>query len=206
MYLQQPFGARSKAETDFLVFCALIESERIDLSTTVFEIAQILRCTKSKANSLIYQYELRNFRDDISNVKSSGVVNSISRMLDTCKFVYVDKFILCSVPDQFAREMIENELSKSGHIVEYGSNRNILRITPLALLDLYEKFGELGTKDSQKRIHKAVRLDELKMIRSNPAKLQDLAQAIFNSSKQILGFGNLSLQILAVLPEILNQG
>jgi len=118
-----PFGSLTKSELEFEIFAALVDSGIIELdNSSNFDIARFLRCTMSKASSMIFQYQMRHGAevDDPESWKLALlehvklVVSSIVKSNDTVEFV---------VEEKFWREAFINDLKKINVFSDTSFNR-----------------------------------------------------------------------------------
>ncbi|WP_224278509.1 hypothetical protein [Nocardioides lacusdianchii] len=152
-----PFGSLSKGELELAVFSALVGAELVDSDDRPFRLAKALRCTPTRASSLVFNYRLRTLSSDPAK---AGLLRAI-RVVEDNEAAKHNQVIL-NVEDRFWREVLIDELKNHDVFTDSSFNRERLVLSAKSFVSACEKvFGDEGekiaaavrraTKDGKKR-------------------------------------------------------
>lgn len=116
-----PFGSLSKTEIELAIYGALVDSGLVDRNLRPFDLAMKLRCTPTRANSLIFNHQLRMAADEKSEGSLSTAVNVVRDTSEAKK----GKVVL-NVEHRFWREALINRLKEHDIYTDTSFNRERL--------------------------------------------------------------------------------
>lgn len=117
-----PFGSLSKAEIELAIYGALIDSGLVEPNLRAFDLAMELRCTPTRANSLIFNHQLRMAADG----KADGSLSAAVKVVRDASEAKKGKVVL-NVEHRFWRESLINRLKEHDIYTDTSFNRE--RIT-----------------------------------------------------------------------------
>ena len=136
-----PFGSLTKAELELALFTELVRAEIVDPDERAFRLAQALRCSPAKANSLVFNYRLRHTTADSVQ---DGLVRAI-RVVKDAEAVRHRRVIL-NVEQRYWREVLVDELKNHGVFTDGSFNRERLTMDAKDFLAACEAmFGDTGS-------------------------------------------------------------
>lgn len=137
-YLSNGFGAMTKSELDILIFHLLNTSADIKGKSN-YEIANKLLIPESKVKSLrlnaALKYEQANHKAVLANI-----VLRITRKMQMPEFDSGEVTITLENPVE--QRELEHAIKSAGRNIEYGLNRELFKIKPIALFELVASFFE----------------------------------------------------------------
>lgn len=131
-YLAHGFATLPKRELDILVF-HLISSSKDIKDRNNYEIANKLRTTESKVKSLRLESSIKH-----NQVNHKAVIGDIVRQFieEMKKPDFDGTYVSIGMEDPIYKREFEYAIKRLGNHVEYGINREILKIKPLQLLEI----------------------------------------------------------------------
>jgi hypothetical protein len=131
-YLAIGFGAMTKNEMDILIFHLLSESEEIKYKAN-YHIANKLQITESKVKSLrlnaALKYKQANHKAVLANI--------VTRIIDEMeKPEFLSGVVTITVENPVEQRELEYAIKSVGRNIEYGLNKELLKISPIALFEL----------------------------------------------------------------------
>jgi len=131
-YLSNGFGAMTKSEMDILVFHLI--SESIDLrNKSNYHVANKLKITESKVKSLrlnaALKYNQANHKSVLANI-----VTRITEVM--AKPDFESGLVSITIENPVEQRELEHAVKSVGRNIEYGLNRELLKISPIALFEL----------------------------------------------------------------------
>jgi len=148
VFLNPSFSAISKIEIDNLVFKILIETEVINEKDQVYNIAKQLNITPTKARNLLFQYELRQIKNE-ETLKAE-----IISAFEGIKFSKDGEYISLGIESPILKEEIKSRFKELKHFPDSSFASEILRISPSGLIDFIDSFLDEPTKNSLERVLK----------------------------------------------------
>ena len=135
-----PFGSLTKSELELALFTALVRVGIVDPDERAFRLAQALRCSPAKANSLVFNYRLRHTSADSVQ---EGLASAI-RVVRDAEAVTHGRVIL-NVEQRYWREVLVDELKNRGVFTDGSFNRERLTMDAKDFLAACEvMFGDTG--------------------------------------------------------------
>lgn len=201
-YLEQPFGSRSKSETDLLIFAALVSRGDVDPSASAFSIASRLHITKSKARSLLYSYQIRIASDQSPEFGGLTFTPQLAQCFRNCEFVYETPYITLTIDNQLSREALQDQLEDLDFVVEFGQNRNNLKITPEALFVIVGRHQWLMSDERMNSIPDSLSINQLNILKSEAHKKKDHVLRIIEASSKVAGLNDIFAGLKNLIAEI----
>jgi len=131
-YLSNGFGAMTKSEMDILVFHLISESEDLKNKTN-YHVANKLKVTESKVKSLrlnaALKYNQANHKAVLANI-----VSRITEEMEKPDFE--GGLVSITVENPVEQRELEHAVKSVGRNIEYGLNKELLKISPIALFEL----------------------------------------------------------------------
>lgn len=147
-YLAHGYGTMPKREIDILVFHLISKSPKLE-SKRNYDIANELRLTETKVKALRLEASLKHK----PAIHKAVVGNIISRLVDEVqKPSFSDGEISVSLEDPVEKREFEFAVKENGSHVEYGINREILKIKPLQLFELIISTLEDGEAEFERLV------------------------------------------------------
>jgi len=123
------FGARSKSETDLLVFSLLIDAGLVDPKAHAFETAKRLTISTTKVKSLLQTWYLRHQPGE------AELRQSIVEIILSARFVKDSNYVALTITNGFVRDYFVSRVQRLDHQADRSFNPEIVRITSDALAD-----------------------------------------------------------------------
>jgi hypothetical protein len=131
-YLSNGFGAMTKSEIDILVFHLISESKDLKNKSN-YHVANKLKVTESKVKSLrlnaALKYNQANHKAVLANI-----VSRITEVMDKPDFE--GGLVSITVENPVEQRELEHAVKSVGRNIEYGLNKELLKISPIALFEL----------------------------------------------------------------------
>lgn len=131
-YLSLGFGAMTKTEIDILVFHLLSESEHIK-SKANYDISNKLQITESKVKSLRLNAALKYNQANHKAVLANIVTRITEEM---AKPEFQGGVVTITIENPVEQRELEHAIKSVGRNIEYGLNKELLKISPIALFEL----------------------------------------------------------------------
>ncbi len=151
-YLDNGFGAMSKRDIDVLVFHLLSESEDLR-GMSNYHVGNTLRISETRVKSLKMEASLKYAQPDHKEVIAKIIQALIEEMK---KPSFQDGYVEIGLEDPVQKRELEEAIRRIGHHVEYGINREILKITPLGFLEIIMDNVDDGEKEFRNLVRKHV--------------------------------------------------
>jgi hypothetical protein len=139
-YLLPAFGARSKTETDLLVFSCLVEARAIDPDGPIFDIARALNITPTRARSLLLDWQLH------SSVPSD-LRQAFAKAIKKTRFSKDGTLLTFGVENPLLKEEIVASLKRKGFFADSSFSKEIIRLPVEALGEFLDEIVDDKTKD-----------------------------------------------------------
>ncbi len=147
-YLSNSYGAMSKKEIDILVFHLISESKYIK-GITNYEVANKLSLTESKVKGLILESSLKHNPADHKAI-ISDIVNRLIEEVNKPDFNNGD--IQISLENPVDKREFEHAVKEINGYVQYTLNKEVLKISPMNLLEIICDNVENGEEKFKKII------------------------------------------------------
>jgi len=128
---ERGIGAISKKDYELLVFHHLDASGA--LGKWNYEVANTLKITESRVKALRLESSIRHKQANHKAVLGSIVLKIVDEIN---KPEFKDGFVSLTLENPIERREFEYAVKLAKHSIEYGINREILKISPLALFDV----------------------------------------------------------------------
>jgi hypothetical protein len=139
-YLLPAFGARSKTETDLLVFSCLVEAKAIDPDGPIFDIARALNITPTRARSLLLDWQLRSSAP-------SDLRQAFAKAIKKTRFSKDGTLLTFGVENPLLKEEIVASLKRKGFFADSSFSKEIIRLPVEALVEFLDEIVDDATKD-----------------------------------------------------------
>jgi hypothetical protein len=145
-YLAPAFGARSKYETDLLVFSCLVEAKAIDPDGPIYDIARGLNISPTRARTLVLNWQLRTTAN-LGDMKSAIVA-----ALKKTRFSTNGTLMTFGVESPLLKEEIMARLRSAGVFTDTSFSRELVRMP----VDAFVEFLDTVVDDETKKAIKTV--------------------------------------------------
>lgn len=175
LYIQNSFGSISKRELDIYLFHAFRKMGKIQ-GDDAWKIAQSLRISKSKAQTLLYESTLRYGMDDV-NSKIKAALNSLPRLID-------GEVVWLMVGDKYVRETMRAYLMERNIVTDLSFASEIIKMP-------VEGYWELQEKYNKENLSKMKREEFIKKLKKMPKDMlsdflsQTVGNAVSDGVKQL---------------------
>lgn len=131
-YLSHGFGSMTKSEIDILVFHLISDAEEIKDESN-YKVANILQITESKVKSLrlnsSLKYKPANHRAVLGNI--------VTRIIDEMqKPEFESGQVTITLENPVDQREFEHAVKLAHRNIEYGINRELLKVKPIALFEI----------------------------------------------------------------------
>ena len=131
-FLAHGFGAMTKTEIDILVYYLLSESSEIKDKSN-YHVANKLQITESKVKSMrlnaALKYKQANHKAVLANI--------VTRVTDEmAKPEFESGKVTITIENPVEQRELEHAIKSVGRNIEYGLNKELLKISPIALFEL----------------------------------------------------------------------
>ena len=133
-FLEPSYGAISKTEIDNQVFTSLVKCGAIDSKSQVYDIARQLNVTPSKARNLLFQYQIRQSKDD------NTLRQEISETFRGMRFHKDGDYISFGVESPILREEIKSSFKKIKFFPDGSFSSEIIRVPIDGLVEFIDTF------------------------------------------------------------------
>jgi len=155
-YLAYGFGSMTKSEIDTLVFHLISGSEGINGESN-YHIANRLQITESRVKALRMNAALKYNQANHKNVLAVIVKRYIDALQKTD---FEGGVVAISLENPVEQRELEHAVKLKGEMIEYGINREILKISPLALFELVVSVSADSDKDLKKIVQANIQSKE----------------------------------------------
>lgn len=131
-YLTGGFGTMTKSEMDILIFHLISESKDIKDKSN-YEVSNKLLIPEAKVKSLrlnaALKYKQANHKSVLANI--------VTRITDEIKKPeFENGIITITIENPVEQRELEHAIKLNGRNIEYGLNKELFKITPIALFEL----------------------------------------------------------------------
>lgn len=131
-FLAHGFGAMTKSEIDILVYHLLSESSEIKDKSNYY-VANRLQITESKVKSMklnaALKYKQANHKAVLANIVSRVTKEMAKPEFESGK-------VTITLENPVEQRELEHAIKSVGRNIEYGLNKELLKISPIALFEL----------------------------------------------------------------------
>lgn len=131
-FLSHGFGAMTKSEIDILVFHLLSESDEIKGKPN-YHVANKLQITESKVKSLRLNAALR-YKQANHKAVLANIVTRITEAMNKPDFEGGQ--VTITIENPVEQRELEHAVKSVGRNIDYGFNKELLKITPISLFEL----------------------------------------------------------------------
>lgn len=139
-YLSPAFGARSKTETDLVVFSALIEANALDPEAPVYDIARALNITPARVRSLLLNWQLR------STPAQSDLRSRIVEALKKTRFSKDGTLLTFGIESPLLREDVTARLKLKGVFPDASFSKELVKLPVEAFVAFLDDVVDDQTK------------------------------------------------------------
>jgi len=122
-YAATAFGSLPKTEIDLQVFSILVDLEVIEINRAAYRMARALNITPSKAQALLFQYQLRNISEDDTD-------HEIMLAITTARFWKDGDKLSFGVTSPIVKAALTAKMEEKGVFADISLSGNILRVDP----------------------------------------------------------------------------
>ncbi len=151
-YLDNGFGSMSKRDIDVLIFHLLSYSEDIR-GMSNYHVGNVLRISETRIKSLKMEASLKYAQPNHKEVVA-GIIQALIEEMKKPEFQ--NGYIEVGLEDPVQKRELEEAIKRIGHHVEYGINREILKMKPLGLLEIIIDNVEDGEKEFKNLVKKYI--------------------------------------------------
>lgn len=143
-----PFGSLPKSELELLLFSAMITSGIIDIdSASNFSLARRLKCSPTKASSMVFNHRLRGAAENAADTNSQ--LAAATKVVMNRKGSR-DGEVTLNVEDRFWRSELTERLKEAGVYTDTSFNRERIILDEKSFYEVCPKvFGEAGKEISE---------------------------------------------------------
>jgi hypothetical protein len=145
-YLTPAFGARSKSETDLLVFASLVAAGAIDPAGPIYDTARALNITPARARNLLFNWQLRS-TDPQADLRA-GLIAALQHT----RFATDGSLMSFGVESPILREEFRARLKRKGIFADASFSQELLRLPVPAFVDFLDELVDDDTKKALRAI------------------------------------------------------
>lgn len=131
-FLAHGFGAMTKTEIDILVYHLVSESSELQYKSN-YHVANKLQITESKVKSMRLNAALRYKQANHKAVLANIVIRITDEM---AKPEFESGQVIITIENPVEQRELEHAIKSVGRNIEYGLNKELLKISPIALFEL----------------------------------------------------------------------
>lgn len=131
-YCIPSFGSMSKHDFDLLMFDSMVKMGVISDNPTIYDVMKDLKVTRSKARTLIYEYQLRKIQDE------GQLREQLRELMKTPLMSTLSKNVCLEVDNPYLVDFIRNELKGLGFITDGSFHAELVKMSTEAFASLYE--------------------------------------------------------------------
>jgi hypothetical protein len=143
-YLNPAFGARSKYETDLLVFSCLVEAKALDPGGPIYDIARALNISPTRARTLVLNWQLR------TAMSLGDIRGAMAAALKKTRYSTDGTLMTFGVESPLLKEEIVARLRKAGVFADTSFSRELVRLPVAAFVDFFDGLVDDETKKAIK--------------------------------------------------------
>jgi hypothetical protein len=139
-YLDPAFGSRSKAETDLLIFTALVRARGIDPNGPIYVIARAFNITPGRARTLVLNWQLRDdsYRGELTEMLRAA--------LSRTKFSKDGTYLAFGVESPLLKEEIVARLKANRVFSDATFSKDLVRLPVDAFVDFLDDLVDPDVK------------------------------------------------------------
>lgn len=122
----------SKHDLDLLMFDSMVKMGVISKTPTIYDVMRDLKVTRSKARTLIYEYQLRNTQDE------DQLREQLRELIKTPLISTISQNVCLEVDNPYLVDFIRNELKRLGFITDGSFHAELVKMSTDAFAALYE--------------------------------------------------------------------
>ena len=122
-YAATAFGSLPKTEIDLQVFSLLVDLKVIETNRAAYRMARALNITPTKAQTLLFQYQLRNISEDDTD-------HEIMLAITTAKYWKDGDKLSFGVTSPLVKAALTGKMEEKGVFADVSLSGNILRVDP----------------------------------------------------------------------------
>lgn len=134
-YTTPAYGSITKRDIDILLFMELQKLGIIDKEPQLYDIIRLLRVTRSKARTLLYEANLRRLTTDDLNT-------ALKSLLSEAMFIGNDEYIGLEIGNPFLIDHLKAILRQLGHITDGSFSPELVRLKVDAYTSLIQFYLE----------------------------------------------------------------
>lgn len=139
-YLSPAFGARSKAETDLLIFAGLIEAGLVDPEAPLFDTARRLNISTTRVRNLLFNWQMRS-------PTPFDLRQAFAGALKKTRFSKDGTLLAFGVENPLLKEEIIASLKRKGFFADASFSKEIVRLPVEALVEFLDEILDDKTKE-----------------------------------------------------------
>lgn len=148
-YCVPSFGSMSKHDIDLLMFDSMVKMGVISDNPTIYDVMKDLKVTRSKARTLIYEFQLRKIEDD------DQLRSQLRKLMKTPLMSTMSKNVCLEVDNPYLVDFIRNELKRLGYITDGSFHTELVKMSTEAFASLYESIlSEVSKREIKDKLVK----------------------------------------------------
>lgn len=148
-YCVPSFGSMSKHDIDLLMFDSMVKMGVISDNPTIYDVMKDLKVTRSKARTLIYEFQLRKIEDD------DQLRSQLRKLMKTPLMSTMSKNVCLEVDNLYLVDFIRNELKRLGYITDGSFHTELVKMSTEAFASLYESIlNEVSKREIKDKLVK----------------------------------------------------
>lgn len=146
-YCVPSFGSMSKHDIDLLMFDSMVKMGVISDNPTIYDVMKDLKVTRSKARTLIYEFQLRKIEDD------DQLRSQLRKLMKTPLMSTMSKNVCLEVDNPYLVDFIRNELKRLGYITDGSFHTELVKMSTEAFASLYESIlSEVSKREIKNKL------------------------------------------------------
>lgn len=146
-YCIPSFGSMSKHDIDLLMFDSMVRMGVISNNPTIYDVMRDLKVTRSKARTLIYEFQLRKVQNE------EQLREQLRDLMKTPLMSTLSKNVCLEVDNPYLVDFIRNELKRLGFITDGSFHAELVKMSTEAFASLYEnELSEQGKRQIHDRL------------------------------------------------------
>ena len=146
-YCIPSFGSMSKHDIDLLMFDSMVRMGVISDNPTIYDVMRDLKVTRSKARTLIYEFQLRKVQNE------EQLREQLRDLMKTPLMSTLSKNVCLEVDNPYLVDFIRNELKRLGFITDGSFHAELVKMSTEAFASLYENvLSEQGKQQIHDRL------------------------------------------------------
>ena len=146
-YCVPSFGSTSKHDIDLLMFDSMVKMGVISDNPTIYDVMRDLKVTRSKARTLIYEFQLRKIEND------DQLRSQLRELMKTPLMSTMSKNVCLEVDNPYLVDFIRNELKRLGYITDGSFHTELVKMSTEAFASLYESIlSEVSKREIKNKL------------------------------------------------------